>query len=168
MSCAGDNWVVPGANPCNQTSSTTSSSVMLVGTTGASLTIPLANNTSTLIQTLTFTTTSDGYIIINGNTTFTTSSNTKYDLSLHFTVNGTMVQNELNKDTIDGIGHFCNSALTGSCDLPAGKHTVNFYVLTNAPTNTIKSLCNNFNAIIYLSATTVNEATPVDNYYPAV
>ncbi len=60
MSCEGDNWVVPGANPCNDSSSTYPSGytagalVNVVGTSGATTIVSLSSATFTGTWLITF------------------------------------------------------------------------------------------------------------------
>jgi len=146
MSCSDVNWVVPGANPCNQPSSPTNT-VTLVGNT-ASAPVNITSLTVTEIIRLTFTTTSTGYAIFNGNATIKSTVSPQNNITFYFEVDGTLFHSAVNYDSISGSNHYTNLPLTCSGNLPAGTHNAIFYLITNAGTNDLQILSRNLNGII--------------------
>jgi hypothetical protein len=174
MSCPGDNYVVPGANPCNQggkggggvnTISTgdgifdtgtaadpilsTKSEVVLVGNT-ESVAIDLVTLTITNIIELTFSMAAKGDVIINGNATVKSLVGAQNDISYYCEIDGNMIQSAVQYDTISGNGHYRTLSMTGNAFLNAGTHTAIFYVITTAGTNEHQVSSRNLNATINL------------------
>lgn len=171
MSCPGDNWIVPGANPCNQggkgvnTISTgdglfdtgtttdpilsTKSEVVIIGDK-ASVQIDLTTLTITNIIQITFAMSVKGDVLINGNATVRSTVNQQYDVTYYCEIDGTMIQSATHFNSLNGIGHYSTLSMTGNAFLNSGTHTAIFYVITNAPTNAHHVLSRNLNATINL------------------
>lgn len=147
MSCSDVNWVVPGANPCNQSST---NNVKLIGNT-ASTPINLVSLTITEIIRLTFSTTSSGYVIFNGNATIKSTVNPQHNITFYCEVDGTMFHSAVNYDSISGSAHYTILPLTCSGNLSSGNHNAIFYVITDAGTNELQVLSRNLNAIININ-----------------
>jgi hypothetical protein len=171
MSCCGDNWIVPGANPFNlgngvvEVSSGTNttvtgtrvnpvinanSQIMILGNS-ASTPINLTTLTITEIIRLTFTLDVAGIIIINGCATMTTLVNQQHDITYYCEINGTMISSAVNYTSIQGTNHYASLSFTGSTTLSPGNYDAIFYVITDAGTDDTQVLARNLNAVINLS-----------------
>lgn len=173
MSCGDVNWVVPGANPCNQIPSGGGVTVVNAGTgitvsgkpespiinaisqiqtlgDTASNVINLPSLTVTEIFRLTFNTASSGFIIVNGNATIKSTVNPQHNILYYCEIDGTMFQSAVNYDSISGSDHFTTIFLSCSGNLAPGNHTAIFYVITDAGANELQASSRNMNAIINL------------------
>lgn len=130
MSCPGDNYVVPGANPCNVASST----IIVSDKNSSSTNLVITATTQATAQTLTSVTLTTDYtsnISIWGNFTITTNTNTINNITYYVIAsrNGTTFSpiGETYKSSLGGSGHFLSCPLlAGTTNSAAGNIT--FYL----------------------------------------
>ena len=179
MSCVGDNWLVPSADPCNQTSGVTtlntlSGAIDLTSTDGSitftpstttinlkssqtqafgnnTITTAAVTNTAVPLSTVGFTNTASSDIIANGSATFKTTSNVIYDINVYLTIDGVKMNTTEFITSIQGVGHYMTATITGfRLALTGGAHTLRLWAYTNAPNGTITCVAQTTNGLANL------------------
>lgn len=160
MSCTGDNFVVPGANPCNQPTATgvqsitPGTNITITGTPTIpiisatdTLTQAFGNNTasvsvlttvSTSLSAVGFTTSGASDVFCSATITIQTNSNVQYNNSFSLAIDGVVMSSGVFIDSINGIGHYKTVTITGfRANLVAGNHTLRLLGLSSAPNGTM-------------------------------
>lgn len=156
MSCAGDNYIVPGANPCGSGGATgptgATGATGPAGATGptgptGTQTQAFGNNSITTaaigavavpLSTVGFTTTAVSDLYANATATIRTTSNTLEDVSFYLTIDGTKLNTTNYIHSFSGANHFATINVAGFfANVPAAAHTLRLWASTTAPNGTM-------------------------------